>query len=79
MKSKIDEMLSSYGLSQESNILHILDDFPEDEIRKYCWQVLSGYPDLKKKTGLSGWKAGTLFTVLMINMFLSQTISGVLI
>lgn len=58
MTSKIDEMLSSYGLSQESSILPILDDFSEEEIRKYCWQVLFGFPDLKKEDWMIGMEGG---------------------
>jgi len=58
MKSKIDEMLSSYGLSNEISILPILDDFTEEEIRKYCWQVLYSYPDLKKEDWIIGMEGG---------------------
>nr|WP_162988868.1 hypothetical protein [Pedobacter schmidteae] len=58
MKNKFEEMLSSYGLSQESSILPILDDFPEEKIRRYCWQVLSGYLDLKKEDWIIGLEGG---------------------
>ncbi|SMD11734.1 hypothetical protein SAMN04488101_11474 [Pedobacter nyackensis] len=50
MKNKIDEMLSTYGLSEESSILPMLDNFlDEEEIREYCWRVLNTYPRFKKR------------------------------
>lgn len=58
MKSKIDEMLSNYGLSGESSIYPILDDFTEEEIRKECWQILNSYPDLKKVDWIIGMEGG---------------------
>lgn len=58
MKSKIDEMLLTYGLTDESSIFSVLDDFTEEEIRKYCWQVLYGYPDLQKESWIIGLEGG---------------------
>ena len=58
MKSKIDEMLLRYGLSEEVSILSMLDDFTEEEIRKECWQVLHSYPDLKKEDWIIGIEGG---------------------
>ncbi|MDR6784565.1 hypothetical protein ABIE26_003210 [Pedobacter africanus] len=58
MKSKIDEMLLTYGLSKESSILPMLDNFTEEEIREYCWQVLRSYPDLKKEDWIIGMEGG---------------------
>lgn len=59
MKNKIDEMLSTYGLTEENSILPMLDEFKnEEEIRLYCWQVLRSYPDLKKEDWLVGLEGG---------------------
>ena len=59
MKSKTDEMLSSYGLSKQCSILPLLDNFmDEDEIRIYCWQVLRTYSDLKKEDWIIGIEGG---------------------
>ena len=59
MKNEIDEMLSLYGLDEESSILQMLDNFEdEQEIRKYCWKVLQSYPDLKKENWLIGFEGG---------------------
>ncbi len=58
MKSKIDEMLSTYGLTGENSILPMLDEFKEEEIRVYCKQVLRTYPDLKKEDWLVGLEGG---------------------
>jgi hypothetical protein len=59
MKNKIDEMLSMYGLTDESSILPLLDDFmDEEEVREYCWRVLRNYPDLKKEDWLIGIEGG---------------------
>lgn len=59
MKSKIDEMLLTYGLSEECSILPMLEDFEdEEEIRKSCWQVLRSYPDLKKEDWIIGMEGG---------------------
>ena len=58
MKSKIDEMLLTYGLTDESSIFSVLDDFTEEEIRKYCWQVLHSYPNLQKESWIIGLEGG---------------------
>ncbi|WP_017496465.1 hypothetical protein [Flavobacterium sp. WG21] len=59
MKSKIDKMLSSYGLSEACSILPLLDNFmDEDDIRNYCWQVLHAYSDLKKEDWIIGIEGG---------------------
>ncbi|WP_144008859.1 hypothetical protein [Pedobacter africanus] len=58
MKNKIDEMLSVYGLRDENSILPMLDDFSEEEIRAYCWQVLRSYPELKKEDWIIGIEGG---------------------
>jgi len=59
MKNKIDEMLATYGLSEESSILPMLDNFKdEEEIREYCWHVLHSYPDLKKEDWIIGMEGG---------------------
>lgn len=59
MKSKIDEMLSDYGLTNEESIFTLLNDFmSEEEVRKYCWQILHSYPDLKKEDWIIGMEGG---------------------
>lgn len=58
MKNNIDEMLSRYGLSKESSILPMLDDFNDEEIRRYCWQVLRTYVDLRKEDWFIGIEGG---------------------
>lgn len=59
MANRIDEMLSSYGLTQEGSILPLLNDFrDEEEIREYCWKVLKTYPDLKKEDWFIGMEGG---------------------
>jgi len=59
MKSKINEMLLTYGLSEECSILPMLDSFnDEEEIRKYCWRVLNTYSDLKKEDWIIGIEGG---------------------
>ncbi len=59
MKDIKDEMLSTFGLSNENSLLDILDDFKdEEEIREYCWLVLKAYPDLKKEDWLIGIEGG---------------------
>jgi hypothetical protein len=58
MKSKTDEMLLTYGLTEESSIFSVLDDFKEEEIRKYCWQVLHSYGDLQKVDWIIGLEGG---------------------
>lgn len=55
----IDEMLLKYGLTNESSILPMLDDFEDErEVREYCWQVLRTYPDLKKEDWSIGIEGG---------------------
>lgn len=51
-------MLLTYGLSEEGSILPMLDNFTEEEIREYCWQVLRSYPDLKKEDWIIGMEGG---------------------
>ncbi|MBF4488074.1 hypothetical protein [Flavobacterium sp. CSZ] len=58
MESKIDQMLLTYGLSQEQSILPLLDDFEQQEIREYCWKILRLYPDLKKEDWIIGIEGG---------------------
>lgn len=58
MNSKIDEMLLNYGLTEENSIFSVLDDFTEEEVRKYCWQVLHSYRDLKKVDWIIGIEGG---------------------
>jgi hypothetical protein len=55
----IDEMLLKYGLTNESSILPMLDDFSDErEVREYCWQVLRTYPDLTKEDWIIGIEGG---------------------
>lgn len=58
MESKINQMLLRYGLSQEQSIFPLLDDLSEQQIREYCWKVLSLYPDLKKEDWIIGMEGG---------------------
>lgn len=58
MKSKIEEMLSTYGLSEECSILPLLNNFSDEEIRNYCWEVLYTYSDLKKEDWIIGIEGG---------------------
>jgi len=48
-----------YGLSDESSILPMLDNFKdEEEVREYCWRVLRTYSDLKKENWFTGIEGG---------------------
>lgn len=59
MADKIHDMLASYGLSEESSILPMLDDLlTEEEIREYCWSILRTFPDLKKEDWFIGMEGG---------------------
>ena len=58
-------MLSTYGLTGESSILPMLEDFSgEEEVREYCWRVLRSYPDLKKEDWFIGIEGGGLYLQL---------------
>ncbi|WP_342332902.1 hypothetical protein [Pedobacter sp. FW305-3-2-15-E-R2A2] len=58
MKNKIEEMRSAYGLSEEGSLLTMLDDFKDEEIRRYCRMVLRTYSDLKKEDWSIGMEGG---------------------
>lgn len=59
MKNSIDEMLEKYGLSEESSIWTLLENYKnERQIRDYCWEVLRNHKDLKKEEWLIGIEGG---------------------